>query len=126
MEFTFNLILSPEMNVEKAEKFLFEQLHKFLKKGLIEKDFNKAKKEACNIFAFSMDGEAFLMALANSVLSGFPVEAISKYEDFLQSITVKQTHEMLHLVLEKPPIVIARFYPKGKMPKRNYQEVLGL
>lgn len=126
MDFTFSLVLSPDMNVEKAEKFLFEQLHEFLKKGLVESDFDKAKQERLNLFAFAMDGEEFLMALANSVLNGFPLEAVSHYEDLLKKMTAQQVNEMLRLVLAKPPLVIARNYPKGKMPKRNYQKVLGL
>ncbi len=124
MDFTFTLILSPDMNVDAAEKFLFEQLAVFLKKGLVEKDFNNAKQEQLNAFAFAMDGEAFLVSMANSVLDGFPLEAVSKYEDILKAITVQQSHEMLRMVLSKPPIVISRNYPKGKMPKRIYQKVL--
>ena len=124
MDFTFTLILSPDMNVDAAEKFLFEQLAVFLKKGLIEKDFNDAKQERLNIFAFALDGEAFLVSMANSVFDGFPLEAVSKYEDILKAVTVQQAHEMLQLVLAKPPIVISRNYPKGKMPKRAYQKVL--
>ena len=38
---------------------------------------------------------------------------------------MQQVQEMLRLVLAKPPLVIARNYPKGKMPQRNYQKVLG-
>ena len=125
MAFTFSLILSPNMNVEKAEKFLFEQLSVFLKKGLMETDFNNAKQERLNIFAFALDGEAFLLALTNIVLNDFPLDAVPKYEDILKGITVQQAHKMLHLILAKPPLVIARNYPKGKMPKRNYQKVLG-
>lgn len=126
MDFTFSLVLSPDMSVEKAEKFLFEQLHAFLKKGLAKKDFDQAKQESLNQFAFAMDGEEFLLALTNSVLNGFPLESISNYEDLLKKVTMQQAHEMLHLILAKPPIVIARNYPKAKMPKRSYQEVLGL
>jgi len=125
MGFTFSLILSPDMSVEKAEKFLFEQLHEFLKKGLVEKDFNNAKKERSNLFAFAMDGGAFLSTLAMSVLNGLPVEVVSNYEDYLQKITKQQAQEMLKLILSQPPVVIARNYPKGKMPKRNHQKVLG-
>jgi zinc protease len=125
MNFTFSLILSPSMNVEKAEKFLFEQLAIFLKKDLVESDFNDAKQERLNIFAFALDGEAFLLAISNIVLNDFPLEAVPKYEDILRSITKQQAQEMLRLVLAKPPLVIARNYPKEKMPKRNYQKVLG-
>jgi zinc protease len=124
MDFTFTLILSPDMNVDAAEKFLFEQLAVFLKKGLVEKDFNDAKQEQLNAFAFAMDGEAFLMSIANSVLDGFPLEAVSKYEDILKAVTVQQVHEMLSSILAKPPVLISRNYPKGKMPKRAYQKVL--
>lgn len=126
MDFTFSLILSPNMNVEKAEKFLFEQLRKFLEKGLIANDFRKAQQESLNAFAFAMDGEEFLVNLANNIFSGFPVDEVSRYEDILKTITSEKVHEMLRLVLSKPPVVIARFYPKGKMPKRGYKEVLGL
>jgi len=125
MGFTFSLILSPDMSVEKAEKFLFEQLREFLKNGLLEKDFNNAKKERLNLFTFAMDGGAFLSTLAMSVLNGLPVEVVSNYEDYLQKITKQQAQEMLKLILSQPPVVIARNYPKGKMPKRNYQQVLG-
>ncbi len=125
MEFTFSLVLSPSMNVEAAEKFLFEQLAIFLKKGLVESNFNHAKQERLNIFAFALDGEAFLLAIANIVLNNFPLDAVSKYEDILRSVTTQQVQEMLRLVLAKPPLVIARNYPKGKMPQRNYQKVLG-
>jgi zinc protease len=125
MDFTFNLVLSPSMSVEAAEKFLFEQLAIFLKKGLVESDFNHVKQERLNIFAFALDGEAFLLALTNIVLNDFPLEAVSKYEDILKGITMQQVQEMLRLVLAKPPLVIARNYPKGKMPQRNYQKVLG-
>jgi len=125
MVFTFNLMLAPNMSVENAEKFLFEQLSVFLKNGLMETDFNNAKQERLNIFAFALDGEAFLLALTNIVLNDFPLDAVPKYEDILKGITVQQAHEMLHLILAKPPLVIARNYPKGKMPKRNYHKVLG-
>ncbi len=124
MDFSFSLTLSPGMSVEAAEKFLFEQLSIFLKKGLNQKDFNNAKQEKLNAFAFAMDGERFLMALTNHVLDGFPLEAISKYEDLLKAVTLQQAHEMLKLILTKPPVLIARNYPKGKMPKRDYQKVL--
>lgn len=124
MDFTFTLILAPSMNVENAEKFLFEQLAEFLKKGLAEKDFYNAKQEQLNAFAFAMDGEAFLVSMANSVLDGFPLEAVSKYENILKATTIEQAHEMLKLILVKPPIAISRNYPKGKMPKRHYHKVL--
>lgn len=124
MDFTFTLILAPSMNVENAEKFLFDQLCVFLKKGLAEKDFYNAKQELLNAFAFAMDGEAFLVSMANNVLDGFPLEAVSKYEDILKAVTVQQSHEMLKLILAKPPIVISRNYPKGKMPKRSYHKTL--
>jgi zinc protease len=123
-DFTFTLILAPNMSVEIAEKFLFEQLATFLKKGLVEKDFYDAKQEQLNAFAFAMDGEAFLVSMANSVLDGFPLEAVAKYEDILKTVTTQQIHEMLKLILVKPPIVISRNYPKGKMPKRHYHKVL--
>lgn len=123
-DFTFTLILSPNMNVDAAEKFLFEQLALFLKKGLVEKDFNEAKQEQLNAFAFAMDGEAFLVGIANRVLDGFPLEAVSQYEDMLRAVTNQQAHEMLSNILAKPPVVISRNYPKGKMPKRAYQKVL--
>lgn len=126
MDFTFTLVLSPDMSVEKAENFLFHQLCQFLKKGLNTKDFKKAKREKLNIFAFAMDGEGVLVELANTTLKGFPIESISQYEELLENITIEQAHEMLRLILSKSPVVIERFYPKGKMPKRNYQEVLGL
>lgn len=124
MDFSFSLVLSPGMSVEKAEEFLFEQLRLFLQKGLTEKDFNNAKQERLNSFAFAMDGEGFLLALANRVLEGYPVDMISKYEDIIKAITLQQSHEMLRLILSKPPVVIARNYPKGKMPRRSYQKVL--
>jgi len=72
-----------------------------------------------------MDGGAFLSTLAMSVLNGLPVEVVSNYEDYLQKITKQQAQEMLKLILSQPPVVIARNYPKGKMPKRNHQKVLG-
>lgn len=124
MDFTFALTLSPNMNADNAEKFLFEQLHMFLKKGLVKVDFNNAKQERLNQFAFAMDGEGFLLELANSVLSGFPLEAVSQYEEILKGVTLQQAYAMLGLILANPPLVIARNYPKGKMPSRNYQKVL--
>lgn len=126
MDFSFTLVLSPEMSAEKAEKFLFRQLHQFLKSGLNVKDFKKAKQESLNVFAFAMDGEEILASLAKNVLAGFPAESIPQYKDLLKSVTIQQAHEMLRLILSKPPVVIARFYPKGKMPNRNYKEIPGL
>ena len=124
MGFNFTLQLAPNMSVEAAEAFLFEQLQQFLQKGLLTKDFNAAKQEQLNAFAFAMDGESFLMSIADKLVDGFPVEAVSRYEQLIKDVTIQQAHEMLVMILAKPPVLIARNYPKGKMPKRNYQKAL--
>lgn len=124
MDFTFGLTLAPNMDIEKAEAFLFEELSKLLKNGLVKKDFDDAKQEDKNADEFAMDGEGFLLNIANFILEGFPVEAISDYDHLLETVTIEKAHAMLKLILAKSPVVIARNYPKGKMPKRNYQKVM--
>ncbi|MEI6628058.1 MAG: hypothetical protein WCN27_01435, partial [Alphaproteobacteria bacterium] len=51
------------------------------------------------------------------------VEDISRYEQLVSDVTIEQTREMLELVLSNPPVLIARNYPKRKMPARNYHKI---
>ncbi|MCX7343614.1 MAG: pitrilysin family protein [Proteobacteria bacterium] len=123
MGFSFRLQLSPDMDVDAAEAFLFEQLQLILQNGLNENDFKAAKQEKLNEFAFAMDGEDFLVSMAESIIEGFSVEDISRYEQLVSDVTIEQTREMLELVLSNPPVLIARNYPKRKMPSRNYHKI---
>ena len=124
MDFSFSLMLDPVMNVEKAEQFLFEQLGSFLKNGLLKKDFENAKLGKKNALDFALDGESFLIAVADRLVEGLPFEAVTDYEKLLDAVTLDQAHKMLKFILAKPPVVIARYYPKGKMPKRSYHNAL--
>ncbi len=124
MDLTFTLQLAPHMSVDAAEAFLFAQLQQFLQKGLVAKDFTAAKQEQLNAFAFAMDGESFLISIASKIVDGFPIEAVAKYEQLINDVTIQQANDMLAMILAKPPVLIARNYPKGKMPKRNYQKAL--
>ncbi len=123
MDFTFSLQLAPNMSVDVAEAFLFEQLQLILQNGLNENDFKAAKQDKLNAFAFAMDGEGFLVAMAEQIVEGLPIEAISKYEQLIKDVTIEQAHEMLALVFANRPVLIARNYPMRKMPARNYLRI---
>lgn len=120
MGFSFTLQLAPDMDVNAAEAFLFEQLQLILQNGLEKDDFEAAKQEKMNSFAFAMDGESFLVSIAEQLIEGFPIDDVAKYGDLINDITIEHAKEMLETVLTNPPVLIARNYPKGKMPARNY------
>lgn len=121
MGFSFTLQLAPDMNVDAAEAFLFEQLQIILQNGLNKDDFAASKQEKMNTFAFAMDGEAFLVSIAEQLVDGFSIDDVSKYGQLIEEVTLEQTQKILEFVLSNPPVLIARNYPKSKMPARNYK-----
>lgn len=122
--FTFNLVINPNSSHTKAENFLFEKLHSYLKNGISKKDFDNAKKEMLNEFEFALDGDKFLLNVADDYIDGFSKEALEHYEQLIAAVTITEVEEMLRLVLSKPPVLVSRIYPFGKMPKHAFNKVL--
>lgn len=123
--FTFSAVLAPDMSGEKFERFLFEKLKNYLKRGIVRADFEHAKKELLNQLEFAMDGDSFLLSVAEDYIHGLSKETLQDYKKLVSGITFEQVQEMLHLVLSKPPLLVSRIYPVGKMPKHSYSNVLG-
>ncbi len=123
--FSFNIVLAPEMSCEKLEDFLFEKLRYYLRNGISRKDFEHAKKEILNQLEFALDGDTFLLAVANDYIKGMSKDALQNYEKILASITIEQVQEMLRTILSNPPILVSRINPARKSPKRFYHETLG-
>ena len=122
--FTFNLVIAPNRSYAKAENFLFKKLHSYLKHGIPQKDFANAKKEMLNEFEFALDGDKFLLTVADDYIDGFSKEALENYEKLIAAVTIAEVEEMLRLVLSKPPVLVSRIYPVGKMPKQAFNKVL--
>lgn len=123
--FTFSLVIAPNSSYTKAENFLFEKLHSYLKHGVSQKDFDNAKKEILNELEFALDGDSFLLGVADNYIDGFSKEALENYEKLITAVTIAEVEEMLRLVLSKPPVLVSRIYPAGKMPKQAFSKVLG-
>lgn len=122
--FTFSTVLDSDMSGEKLEKYLFEKLNNYLKHGIVRKDFEHAKKELLNQLEFAMDGDSFLLGIADNYIDGFSKETLENYEKLVAGIKIEQVQEMLNLILSKPPVLISRIYPDGKMPKYAFSKVL--
>lgn len=123
--FTFSAVLAPDMSGEKLEQFLFKKLKHYLKRGIVRKDFEHAKKELLNQLEFAMDGDSLLLSVAEDYIHGVSKETLQNYEKLVSGITFEQVQEMLSLVLQKSPLLVSRIYPVGKMPKHSYSKVLG-
>lgn len=122
--FSISLVLSPGMSVELAEKVLFEKIAIYLKRGLLNKEFNHSKQEMLNSLAFAKDGDKYLIAVAYKYIDGFTKESLENYKEVLTSITLDDVNDMFRQIFMKPPVLITRIFPKGKMHGREYQKVM--
>ncbi len=109
--FGISATLSPDMDVAIFKQALANYLKDIVEKGVSEEELRKAKRDLLAQLAFIRDGNNSTLSVFTSLSSGFTIEQIEKWADYIQAVTLENVHAAAKAVLSQLPIATMDLYP---------------
>ncbi len=109
--FGISATLSPNMDVAVFKKALSDYLKGILEKGVSEEELRKAKRDLLAQLAFIRDGNNSTLSVFTSLASGFSIEQIEKWADYIQAVTLEEVHAAAKVALSDLPVATMDLHP---------------